>query len=603
MPDEFARLLIRVRTPHGSPVPGADVRLIGGNVERVAVEEVEGTYGAALGALDDYLLVVERYDKPGGFDHRTLRAALFYCKKEGIPRLFALDQPDRQRSRVDQIRRLDENGRFEVDVTLDYLWFTHHGYPPTLGNRLTVLADGEAGWEAVAQALDAATRSIHVTTWSYQPTMELRRPDPLSDPAEREVYTAQRVLEARAAAGSLVRLLLWDAPFINIDEEARWAAETAGDNFEVLEEENPARRPVFNTDEGSLYSRILGGFQIGSYHQKSIVVDGAVGFCTGMNLRENDWDGAEHVIFDPRRCRFSRPILFRGEVLAGLRHADHLPRHDFMARVEGPAVVHLEENFRERWNRLIDRGAEYADRASPMAAHGPPTREAGPTPVQVIRTMPEPYTERGILDTYLRAIGAARSFIYIEDQYFRSVHISDAIADAVRVWPGLEVIVLTSQRHANTVLAGSWSRECFERIQRRKPGFELYTLRVGGTDGEGKLVTMEIDNHAKLMIVDDRFMTVGSCNINDRGFEFEGELNLAAVDAELSRGLRVALWREHLGGDARITGDIQADIAVWREHAARNRALDPEVEAAPGRHVFPFEPRAHRTLLFGYNVF
>ena len=63
---------------------------------------------------------------------------------------------------------------------------------------------------------------------------------------------------------------------------------------------------------------------------------------------------------------------------------------------------------------------------------------------------------------------------------------------------------------------------------------------------------------AKLMIVDDLFLTVGSCNINDRGFEFEGEINVAIADAEFCREARLDLWREHLADDDRLSGDIDS---------------------------------------------
>jgi phosphatidylserine/phosphatidylglycerophosphate/cardiolipin synthase-like enzyme len=203
----------------------------------------------------------------------------------------------------------------------------------------------------------------------------------------------------------------------------------------------------------------------------------------------------------------------------------------------------------------------------------------------------------------LRIILAARRLIYIEDQYFRSIHISNAVAEAVRARPALQVIVVTTQGQADTPLAGSWSRECYERIQRYRSDFELYSLWVGAPDAERVIVLEEVDNHAKLMIVDDLFFTVGSCNINDRGFEFEGELNAAVADASLARDLRLRLWRAYLGGDERLGGEIEDDVAVWKEHAERNRSYDLVSGSPPASAIFPFVPRAKRTILFGHDVF
>jgi phosphatidylserine/phosphatidylglycerophosphate/cardiolipin synthase-like enzyme len=159
--------------------------------------------------------------------------------------------------------------------------------------------------------------------------------------------------------------------------------------------------------------------------------------------------------------------------------------------------------------------------------------------------MPAPFQERGILDVHLRALEAARQLIYIEDQYFRSTHISDAIADAVRRWPGLRVVVVTLESQANNWLSGGWTRESYDRIAGRMTDFELYVLRVARPAGDRSPSAQEIDNHAKLMVVDDLFLTVGSCNINDRGFEFEGEINIAITDPKLVKAARLDIWREH----------------------------------------------------------
>lgn len=601
-PEPPAPVEIRVVTPHGEPVSGADVVLRGAGAECHAVEDASagGVYRAALPAPDDYLLIVSRHQKPGGFDHRTLRTVLFYSEREEGRRLLSLPPPAGQPPAVEAI---DGDGAgFRVRVRLDYLWFTPIGYPPTQGNRVDVLVDGEDGWREVVSAIENAKRQVHVTTWIYQPTTELLRPDPLAEPEDRERYTVHRMLEERARAGATVRLLLWDAPFLPMPKDARRAARASDDNFEILQESNPAKRPLLEDNQWPLYNLILGDFEIGSHHQKTVVVDGAVGFCTGMNLKENDWDGGVHRVFNPARCRFRRSAAFRREVQACRRRADYRPRHDFIARVEGPAVQHLEENFRERWNGLIDKGAKHSERATSAPEPEPIAPSAGPSQVQVIRTMPEPI-ERGILDTYLRAIGAARRLIYIEDQYFRSVHISEAIADAARASRDLEVIVTTSQGQANALFAGSWTRECFERIRRFRPDFELFALRVVEADCDGELVVEEVDNHAKLMIIDDVFLSVGSCNMNDRGFEYEGELNLAVVDADLARRVRLDVWRLHLSGDERLSGEIIGDVAVWKEHAERNRSFDRRSGQLPASHIYPFEPRSNRVFLFGSDVF
>lgn len=556
----------------------------GGGIEIAGIEE-EGGYRLALPGAGDYLLVVERFGRPGGFDHRTLRAALFHVATEEGPALRHLASPDPGGGRLE---RLEGDARgFRITATLDYLWFTPIGYPPTEGNRVELLVDGDAGWGAVAQDIRGARSTIHVTTWLYQPSTELERPQPLAPPEARAPYTVHELLAAQAAAGARVRFLLWDAPLLPMPRSLRDAAARDGDNIEALEQANPTRVPL--TPGGG----VLGALQIGSFHQKTVVVDGAVGFCGGMNLKENDWDSRAHRRCDARRCRFERDAEHRARVARGEVSADYRPRHDFMARIEGPAVEHLERNFQERWNYLLTGKAPRSGRATWVDDPARPPAIPGGVQVQVVRTMPEPFGERGILDVHLRALRAARRLIYIEDQYFRSTHVSEAIADAVRTWPALHVVVVTLRSQADDLLAGGWTRASFDRIRERRPGFVLHGLRVEGE---------EVDNHAKLMIVDDVFLTVGSCNINDRGFEYEGEINVAVVDPVLVGRTRVDIWREHLGGDPRLCGDIEGDVAVWREHADHNRRAQDDPSRAPRSAVYWFEPRDDRVRLTAADV-
>jgi phosphatidylserine/phosphatidylglycerophosphate/cardiolipin synthase-like enzyme len=594
-----------VKTPHGAAVQGAFVRVISSKGPINVREKMPGLYRFVLSPEQSYEIVIDGPKQ--SFEFQTYRGILQNSAQEAKRMSIRGPSSDfvpAQSVLAEEIKykHLAIDNRIQrqvLDVVLDYKWFTPIGFPPTLGNRVELLIDGEDGWAAVARAIAEARKTIRIATWVYDPQMELLRPDPVADPAARVLNTIHRMLQARAAEGVLVQLLLWDPPLLPLSRQTLSAARTAMDGFEVLSEKNPTQLPIFQ-DEHELSNLFVGGLPIGSYHQKTVVCDGKVGFCGGMNLKQNDWDTRLHRIFDPARCRFSRPRVFRQKVRDLAESSDHPPRHDFMARIEGPSVAHLEENFRQRWNRLLDRGVLHAENST-RVDESFAEEMVGTSAVQVVRTMPEPYEERGILDVWLRAIKNATKLIYIEDQYFRSVAISEAIALALQKKPDLQVIAITSESHANQPITGQWSRVCFDIIRAVRPEFELHALHVVGTDCRGNRCSVCVDNHGKLLIVDDTFLMVGSCNVNDRGLDYEGECNLAIVDPEFVARARQDLFHDYLDADPRLGWSLENDVRIFHEHAEANRKRGPVADGHP--FVVPFIPRPRKRLIFHRRVF
>lgn len=591
-------LLVVIRTPHGVTVPDARVELTHADTILAGITAGEGLR-VQLPFVGRWGLRVHDCAALGAIELVGLSSGLVLTS-DGVLAPAPVDPLDA----VAWVELTRADRGWVLLVTLEYRWFTPQALSPTSGNKVEVLIDGEAAWSAVADAIDAAQTTVHLTTWIYQGAMELRRPEPTTDPDRRRRHTIQDTLQRTAERAVDVRLLVWDAPFIGMASELECAAQTSDDHFEVLKEANPTSRPLLPDSTFEFYNEIVGGLPIGSYHQKTACIDGVVGFCGGMNLKENDWDAPAHDWFDPRRCEFKRDRLHRMAVQNGEEAPDHIPRHDLTARIEGPAVADLESNFRQRWNDLIDQDAAYAaqashlfDPAAPRAIEG----RSGVAAVQVVRTMPDPVNERSVLDVYLRAVRAAKRLIYIENQYFRSTWVTDAVVESLRANPSLELIVLTKRSEANGVLSGGWSHECVSRIRAVRPSFTLYGLFVPRADEDDVLHLEEVDLHAKLMIVDDHFYTVGSCNLNDRGFEFEGEINVAVVDPNEAWRLRFALFREHLADDPGVTGEIDSDVALFRAHAARN-ATWQSGSVRPYSRVFPFETETH-VKLFDRDVF
>jgi phosphatidylserine/phosphatidylglycerophosphate/cardiolipin synthase-like enzyme len=281
------------------------------------------------------------------------------------------------------------------------------------------------------------------------------------------------------------------------------------------------------------------------------------------------------------------------------------PWHDIQAEVHGPAVADLVETFRERWNdptpldhrhHRLGGGTAKATREvappDPLPPFGPRPPAAGSHAVQVLRTYPikkpaypfAPNGERSVALMYTKALARARSFIYIEDQYFWSEEIAGLFVEALKRAPDLRLIVVVP-RHPdrNGKISGPTNR--LGQLTMMKT-----LARVGGD----RFAVYDLENdegtsiyvHAKAVVIDDVLAMIGSDNMNRRSWTHDSEVSIAVLDEErderepldpaglgdgarrFARDLRLSLWREHLG----VTSDDglmdpHGSFERWRETA------------------------------------
>ena len=91
--------------------------------------------------------------------------------------------------------------------------------------------------------------------------------------------------------------------------------------------------------------------------------------------------------------------------------------------------------------------------------------------------------------------------------------------------------------------------------------------------------------HAKVGIVDDRWLTVGSANLNAHSLLNDTEMNVVTDDAALARATRVRLWAEHLELDPETVAGADPAALVdehWRPIAAEQ--LERRERGAPPTH-------------------
>lgn len=442
-------------------------------------------------------------------------------------------------------------------------WFPNIGTRPSSPNRILPLIDGDDVWRQVAYDLSNAKKNIHICMWVFNINTELiRKTDKtFKEPSARVQDTILRILTSKAASGVTVRLLLWNIPVLSQHIILRALASLPKDNFEILEESHPSI--------------------IGSYHQKTISIDGQIAYVGGMNLKENDWDTSSHNVYDYRRTPHNTSAKKRISMRDNKELPNFPPRHDFFARMEGPLVSDTENNFVQRWNAAINSGVVWSKNATVVSNITPPSK-VGDQKGQIVRTMPNckaaPTGEVGILESYRRAIRNAKSYIYIENQYFRSQIIAKELALACKKNPKLILIVVTKPDFLTEIEADDWwkvaspsthwSSKAFNIIKKVRSEFCLFYLQVFDRDSKSKPLFVPIDNHAKIMIVDDIWWTIGSCNINDRGFLYEGEINVSVLHKYSAKDLRRRLWTEHLGEPC--PEDISDATKLWLKHASLN---------------------------------
>lgn len=519
-------------------------------------------------------------------------------------------------------------------VGLDHPWYAAGGRAPQGGNDLSLLMDGEEYWAAVhadMMATAPATR-VHQSTWWWHSDFELVRSDEhhLLSPSQRYGNTMMGLLEARTGINrvAVARFVEETAPgmaYLNTDPELRAKGADPDDNFEVMLQGNTTPAPIvgsydvpalpfsfvarvrdnpnhawrtFHQPVETIQAALLTA-EVGSYHQKFMVIGSEMAFISGMNVKSTDWDSNLHLVFDHRRMEYGSSLDDRAAVMARQRLPDRGPRKDYGVRIYGPGAAAADDVLRRRWDLGLATGAMFAGDQTPYTLQ-PSQQPRGDVTVQVVATMPDPIQERAILETQVKACRQATDVIFIEDQYFRAPLLDEAILGAMEKNPALHLVVVTKNVGLTdggkkwTVLSDQAYREAF--------GDRYLLLELYNFDREGDTVYFQaIDTHSKLLIVDDVYLSVGSANKNNRGFLFEGELNVAVhdpkwVSAQKNRVLANLVGPENAEA---IIGKSGAEILAFLEalsesNAARRAALelDPAAEEIPEGFAYPlvFDP-------------
>ena len=309
-----------------------------------------------------------------------------------------------------------------------------------------------------------------------------------------------------------------------------------------------------------------------SHHQKIVVIDDSLAACGGIDISTHRWDRSDHRDDDPHRT--------------GPDGKPYCPWHDATMLMRGPVAADLSELGRERWKNATD---EELDAIEPRECSWPAGLPVMFDQVDVaISRTHAAYRDtkeiREIEALTLDMIAAARRFIYFENQYFTSGKIAAAIAARMEE-PNPPEIVLVMPRCAEgwleQVAMDAARLKLMAAIGHKDPGnrFRIYVpVTEGGED---------IYVHAKVAIVDDRLLRVGSSNLNNRSMGLDSECDVI-IDAGLPANrdtpaaitaLRHRLLGEHLGcSDAQFAeAERQASSMVDAIEALRGQGKTLEL--------------------------
>jgi phosphatidylserine/phosphatidylglycerophosphate/cardiolipin synthase-like enzyme len=396
--------------------------------------------------------------------------------------------------------------------------------PPRAGNAFDVLIDGQQALPRIAEALTAARSHVHIAGWHVTAGFGLTRD--------------ARAVRLRDLLGELaervdVRVLLW-----------------AGSPLPLFSPDRSAVRRV--------REQLVGGTRVQCaldtherpmhcHHEKLVIVDDEVAFVGGIDLTSlggDRFDSSDHEM----RSR--------------------LGWHDVASRIRGPAVADVAAHFAVRWRETTGQSVATPTPTPPPAAGG--------VELQVVRTVPEKvygalaHGDFRILESYTRALRSARELVYLESQFLWSAQIVELLAAKLRRPPSerFRVVVLLPAKPNNG--ADSTRGQLAALVRADDGAGRFLATTVSARTGE---LSGPVYVHAKVGVVDDAWLTLGSANLNEYSLFNDTEMNVVTCDPAVVRDTRLRLWSEHLERPREAVCADPTDVIdqLWRPIAEEQR--------------------------------
>ena len=367
-----------------------------------------------------------------------------------------------------------------------------------------MLIDGEEALPRLEDEIAGAKESVWLAGWTFTPEFRLSRGG-----------GTLRELLADVSKRAEVRVLAWaGAPlplFTPSRKQVADARKRLVDGTSIRMALDARERPMH------------------CHHEKLVVVDGRIAYVGGIDL-----------------------TLLAGDRLDSREHPARgtIGWHDAALRIEGPLVADVADHVAMRWREVT--GEALAASNSLL--------QAGDTTGQFVRTIPNdiydavPNGDFRIAEAYVRALRSAEKLIYLESQFLWSPEITTILRDKLRNPPSDEfrmVVVLPAHpNNGQDDTRGQLGLMVADDHDDRLLACSLFQ--------PGRVQQVYV--HAKVGIVDDRWLCIGSANLNEHSFFNDTEACVITCDEELARETRLRLWREHAGRDD-VDFDVLKDVA------------------------------------------
>ena len=423
-------------------------------------------------------------------------------------------------------------------------------------DRLALVVDGEAYFTALRQVIRQARHELLLIGWDFDFEIEMM---PGESDADGNAPDGLPNL-----VGPFLEAVVEQAPDLQV-YILKWNGAVIAAPGRLL-----SSAAVWVASSDQIHFALDGHHPFGAcHHQKIIVADNAFAFCGGIDVTENRWDTSEHRPDDPRRV--------------GKDGSPLDPWHDATTALTGPVAEALGELSRSRWLRATGETLTPPDAEAHEIWPDSLPVDARKMDVAIARTEP-PYDGEPLINEieclFLDSIRKARETIYIESQYLTTRTVCDALRDRLTADDPPEIVIINPEAALSGFEDQSMHVLRGREVDRLREADHADRLRILCPVNSAE---EPIYVHAKIMIVDDAILHIGSSNLDDRSMGFDTECDVAIEGhADLISSFREGLLAEHLGVSPEEVADTleregSLIATIERLNASQGRGLRPIV--------------------------